>query len=265
MAGEVRVIVATNAFGLGIDKPDIRFVIHCNVPANVEAYYQEAGRAGRDGDFARCTLIYRPGDLGRAAFLSSSARLTREDIVKGRAGLLTKREQTWSELEETTGLGKGDLASLVGILKQDEIVEERQGHVTLRVPDFDPDDVALHEEEHRRSYERSRWAMMRGYAETEECRRRYILNYFGEEYEPLRCDVCDNDVLGRSTEADVTAQEQEEAAFAMGDRVAHRTFGEGVVQRISGDSVTVLFDAVGYKTLAENLVVEQGLLEKTET
>lgn len=262
MAGEVRVIVATNAFGLGIDKPDIRFVIHCNVPANVEAYYQEAGRAGRDGEFARCTLIYRPADLGRAAFLSSSARLSREDIVKGRAGLLTKREQTWSELEKTTGLGKGDLASLVGILKQDEIVEERQGRVTLRVPDFDPDDVALHEEEHRRSYERSRWAMMRGYAETEECRRRYILNYFGEEYEPLRCDVCDNDVLGRSAEAEATAQEQEEAAFAMGDRVAHRTFGEGVVQRISGDSVTVLFDTVGYKTLAENHVVEQGLLEK---
>jgi ATP-dependent DNA helicase RecQ len=87
MAGKVRVIAATNAFGLGVDKPDVRFVIHRDVPASVEAYYQEAGRAGRDGDFARCTLIYRPADLGRAAFLAGGGRLSREDIVRARKGL----------------------------------------------------------------------------------------------------------------------------------------------------------------------------------
>ncbi len=87
MDGAIRVVVATNAFGLGVDKHDVRFVLHRDVPASLEAYYQEAGRAGRDGQLARCTLIWRANDLGRAAFLAGSGRIEVEDVERVRDAL----------------------------------------------------------------------------------------------------------------------------------------------------------------------------------
>jgi ATP-dependent DNA helicase RecQ len=95
---------------------------------------------------------------------------------------------------------------------------------------------------------------MRGYAEADGCRRAYVLSYFGEPFSPP-CGNCDNCLSGRAEPppADVP--------FAVGSRVAHERWGEGVVQRYDDDAVVVLFDEVGYKTLALELVRERGLLE----
>ena len=82
VAGTVPVIVATNAFGMGIDKPDVRLVVHADVPGSIESYLQEAGRAGRDGGYADCVLLFAPGDIERQFDLESENRLTERDIAQ---------------------------------------------------------------------------------------------------------------------------------------------------------------------------------------
>lgn len=263
MSGALRVIVATNAFGMGVDKPDVRFVIHRDVTGSIEEYYQEAGRAGRDGAFSRCTIIYRPAGLGRAAFLSASARLTVEDLRKARAGLLATTDPTFDAWREASELSQGMARRALEVLVRDGIVEEREGEIRLLVKDFDPDRVSLLDEERRKAYEHSRIEMMRAYVELGECRRRYILNYFGEEYPEDRCGNCDNDVrMAAGGRVQVTAEDVVRSPFQLGDRVLHPGYGEGTVERVADTTITVLFDGAGYKTLATAVVLEKDLLKR---
>jgi len=81
MAGELKAIIATNAFGMGIDKPDIRFVVHYQMPGSLEAYYQESGRAGRDGKPARCSLFYQLSERRTQQFFLDGKYPKFDDIL----------------------------------------------------------------------------------------------------------------------------------------------------------------------------------------
>ncbi len=261
MDGHVRVIAATNAFGLGVDKQDVRFVIHRDVPPSLEAYFQEAGRAGRDGAPARCTLIYRVGDLGRAAFLASTSQLTAEELERGWKTLIARGGATRRELEASSGLSRVDVQRLLELLEAEGAIAVRRGRARVTQPDLDLESVSLESEAQRRAFERSRLEMMRAYAELRECRRRYILNYFGEEPEWDRCSCCDIDITQQATPVAAQAPLAPDA-FSINDVVEHPSLGRGLVQRVTAEAVTVLFDSAGYKTLALDLVEEQQLLHK---
>lgn len=105
IGGELRVIAATNAFGMGIDKPDVRLVIHADIPGSLENYLQEAGRAGRDRDQARCVLLYCPEDVERQFGMSARSRLTRQEIQAILRALrrLDRKKKADGEIVATSG------------------------------------------------------------------------------------------------------------------------------------------------------------------
>ena len=142
MAGDLRVMVATNAFGLGIDKADIRFVIHHHLPSNLEAYYQEAGRAGRDGKPARCTLLFDPADKALLKFFQAGRYPDGSDLVNVHHALkrLADRPEppTLAEVEAISPVRKARLKTVLNLLKQQNVAREEAGRIVLVRPDLTP-------------------------------------------------------------------------------------------------------------------------------
>ena len=255
MDSELEVVVATTAFGMGIDKADVRWVFHSEISESLDAYYQEIGRAGRDGESARAVLFYRPEDLGLRRFFSAGGHVEVDEIAQVLdavgSGVSDPAElQDATDLSETklsSALVRLDEAGAVRVLPSGE-VESAGGDPATAVR------AAAVEAEKRRVFDRSRVDMMRRYAEADGCRRELVLSYFGEPFAPPcgNCDKCD---AGRGAAADG------DRPFAVGARVVHGHWGEGVVQRYDDAAVVVLFDEVGYKALALDVLLERGLLD----
>jgi ATP-dependent DNA helicase RecQ len=260
LAGDLDVVVATTAFGMGIDKGDVRFVLHAEVADSLDSYYQEVGRAGRDGAPATAALYYRQEDLGLRKFFASGA--ADEHALRKVATLVRHADGAVSptELAQEMDVPPTRLAGLVNLLEQAGAVEVRADGA-IRCPEHAPGpaeaaQAAAEVADAHRKVEQSRVEMMRAYAETTGCRRQFLLAYFGETLEEP-CGHCDTCAAGSAEEAaDVT-----DSPYPLQSKVAHAQWGSGTVMRYEGDRIVVLFEEVGYRTLSLEAVAARGLLE----
>jgi ATP-dependent DNA helicase RecQ len=220
MGGGCRVVVATNAFGMGIDKADVRVVAHIQLPSTLEAYYQEAGRAGRDGDPAWCVAFHGRDDgvLGRAF-------VDRAHPPARRLARLHRTLARWADdrgvasfrlREACSVLGRGalpeDAWGALGALERCDALRWLDGASGSLEGTEDPTDgsqvirvgvrvrAVLAPAIHLRRVSRAKLKSVRGYARTRGCRRRAVLAYFGEEAPP-RCGGCDRCLRGSAPQS----------------------------------------------------------------
>jgi len=260
MNESIRAVVATNAFGLGIDKSNIRFVVHYDLPGSLEAYTQEAGRAGRDGDLSRCILIYRMSDTRVQNYFLTGKYPDIEEVqrVFGTIEVFGGQEAgvSMTDLRKILQLPLTKLKVIIALLRKSGYIEttaKSMYGLTEAVRKNRELVLSLANYETKKSYDQSKLAMMLQYAENTSCRRRFILNYFGEDFETANCGMCDNcrrvaaplgqPAVGLST-----------GGFKIADIVQHSKFGIGTVERAEKDLVTVLSPNVGYKTLLATAV-----------
>ena len=258
LADKADIMVATSAFGMGIDKADIRWVAHVALPDSPDSYFQEIGRMGRDGEPSRALLLWRAEDEAIQRFFAGGS--PDEAEIRDLAAALRAGPATKTALREKTGLGARKLGQLLGLLEQVGAAVAGSAN-KWTVPVFAPlpaaaAEAAVAEYARQQVVQRSRNDMMRGYAQSNACRSQTLLAYFGEDL-PKRCGHCDNCADGVAEE---TEEEGGDEPFAVHSTVRHTDWGPGMVMGYEEDRMTVLFDEVGYKTLSVPVVQQHALL-----
>jgi ATP-dependent DNA helicase RecQ len=274
LADDLDVLCATSAFGMGIDKRDIHTVIHRTMPDSVESYWQEAGRAGRNGDPSDCVLMFRSEDRAAHEHLHRRSRPSMSTLAKmvhvtSKVQHATPTDDVIARVCGIAEVARSGAVSLIEDLDRFGYLTHFKTGIRWRGdPQTAMDELARHHER-QVDIEWSRLDMVAAYAETSGCRRRFLLNYLGDEYHAelcLRCDNCLRIAEQRSVDDwDPDAERDRITAsrsgpFAPGEQVVHPQWGAGTVQRIEGEVVVVRFDAVGYRSMHTPTVVERGLL-----
>jgi ATP-dependent DNA helicase RecQ len=299
LAGEVPVMVATSAFGMGIDKPDIRWVAHMALPDSPDSYLQEIGRAGRDGEPARALLLFRAEDVALQRYFSGGAPA--ESEIRDLVAVLRERPHDRAELRARSGFSARKLTQLLTLLEEiGAVVADADGRLwspsEAPLP-VDAAKLALAEVDRHQTVQRTRVDMMRQFAESRTCRSQGLLTYFGDRLDGP-CGHCDNCAAGNPATVEPkvrhpksalvrakpaappkrsdrvapptkpasvpasagAAAGRTEEPFPLHSTVRHRSWGTGTVLGYENDRMTVLFDSVGYKTLSLGVVRKQNLL-----
>lgn len=262
------VAVATNAFGMGIDRSDVRFVLHYEIPGSVEAYYQEAGRAGRDGENAYCEMLFNYADTRTQEFFIEGANPTVAVIRSIYQYLLNEADRDYeihrtleeiaegADVKNPMSVGSG-LSTLVraGYIERFDIPGKRVRGTRLRKPDTLTRQLSLDEnsieEKDQRDREKLKAMVEMSYSRI--CRQQWILSYFGED-DGGRCGTCD---ICRDSAANTLRAPTEEEALVVRKllsgfaRMSHRTaggweprFGRGrIVQMLVGSKSQEILSA----------------------
>ncbi|MBU4198843.1 MAG: RecQ family ATP-dependent DNA helicase [Verrucomicrobia bacterium] len=280
MSGAVPVAVATNAFGMGIDRADLRFILHYDIPGSVEAYYQEAGRAGRDGEPAHCELLFNYADIRTQEFFIEGANPTRAIIANTRETLIRLCAQgpihmsiaaiaksmidIPNDMAVATAL---HLLERAGFMRRDYAPGERTYTTELIKPIKAPDSLAIDYErlDAKRKRDELKLRRMIDYADCPECRQYYILNYFGDtdagDHRVCgRCDRCRSRHTVREGARLPTADETiiiQKALCCVG-RLQGR-FGRGrITQTLVGSRAKEVLDAGLDRQSTYGLLAEEG-------